>query len=142
MLASLIHRPIGVLTVLLACLSLGIAAIRHLPVSLLPDIGLPQITVQVTVPDMPAQQLYETLVEPLRLQLIQVGAIEDIQADVRDGSGRLRLTAGYGTDADLLFIEINENVDRAMHNLPPGTERPRVVKADVTDIPAFYINVT
>ena len=139
---KLIRRPVGVLTVLMAGLSLGIAAVRHLPVSLLPDMGLPQITVQAAAPDMPAQQLYETMVEPLRLQLIQAGGIDDIQADVRDGSGTLTLTAAYGTDADLLFIEINEKVDRAMRTLPPDTERPRVVKTDVTDIPAFYINVT
>ena len=47
MFKGLIKRPIAVTMVLIAVMVLGIAAICKLPVSLVPDINVPQITVQV-----------------------------------------------------------------------------------------------
>ena len=43
---------------------------------------------------------------------------------------------------DYVFVEINEKIDRSMPSLPDGLERPKVMKASATDIPAFYINLT
>ena len=41
-----------------------------------------------------------------------------------------------------MFVEVNEKIDRSMPSLPDGLERPKVMKASATDIPAFYINLT
>ena len=67
MFKQLIQRPIAVIMVLIAVMVLGIAAIRKLPVSLVPDIDIPQITVQVTSADLSARELNETMISPLRL---------------------------------------------------------------------------
>ena len=48
----------------------------------------------------------------------------------------------HGTDIDYSFIETNEKIDRAMGFLPKDMDRPKVVKASATDIPAFFINMT
>ena len=45
MFKTLIQRPIAVTMVLIAVMVLGIVAIKKLPVSLVPDIDIPQITV-------------------------------------------------------------------------------------------------
>ena len=55
MFKGLIHRPIAVIMTLVAIMILGVAAIRLLPVSLVPDIDVPHITVQVTSPDKSAR---------------------------------------------------------------------------------------
>ena len=72
MFKSLIHKPIAVIMVLIAVLVLGVAAINMLPVSLVPDIDIPQITVQVSSAGKSARELNETMINPLRSQLVQV----------------------------------------------------------------------
>ena len=37
---------------------------------------------------------------------------------------------------------MNEKIDRSISSLPRDLERPKVIKASATDIPAFYINLT
>lgn len=138
----LVKRPIGVLTVLAAVLALGLSAMRELPVSLLPDVDLPQITVQISYPTASARQLHETVAEPLRLQLLQMSSPVGIRTDVRDGTGSIVMTADYGTDMDFLLIEVNEKIDRAMDMLPVGVARPKVIRNSVSDIPAFYLNIS
>ena len=140
MFKGLTNRPIAVTMVLIAVMVLGIAAIRKLPVSLVPDINIPQITVQVTSPDRSARELNDILLERLRSELVQVPHLQDITCTARDGSGLIQMTFEYGADADYIFIDVNERVDRA--GWPQGEERPMIARASATDIPAFFINVS
>ena len=138
----LIRRPIAVLMAFTACFIVGMVTYFTLPVSLLPDIAIPEITVQVAVPNTSARELENTVVKPLRQQLIQVGKLKDMDSQTRDGAGIIRLKFDFGTNTDLAFIEVNEKIDAAMNYLPKDTERPKVVKASATDIPVFYLNLT
>ena len=141
MLRQLIDRPVAVTMILLSLVVLGIVSALHLPVALIPDVRIPQITVQVDAPQMSARQLEESVARPLRASLAQMDGLKDISCLSRDGSTSIRLTLDYGDNVDLRFIEVNEKIDRVMGSLP-GIGRPKVLKASVTDIPAFYLNLT
>lgn len=141
MLKHLIDRPVSVTMAMLVAVVLGLTGIRLLPVSLVPEVDIPYITVQVSDPALSAREMDEVVVRPLREQLIQVGGLEDIVTESRDGSGMLKLTFSHGADMDYLFIEVNEKIDRSMGSLP-AIERPRVLRASATDLPAFFLNVT
>lgn len=120
---------------------LGIVSIRLLPVSLIPDVDIPYITVQATSSELSAREMDESVLKPLRQQLIQINGLEDIVSEAKDGSGTIRLTFNHGSDIDYLFIEVNEKIDRSMSALD-GISRPKVLKASATDIPAFFVNIT
>ena len=142
MIKFLIQRPIAVLMAFAACFIVGLVTYSTLPVSLLPDIAIPEITVQVSVANTSARELENTVVRPLRQQLVQVSKLRDMSSETRDGAGIIRLSFDYGTNTDLAFIEVNEKIDAAMNYLPKDTDRPKVVKASATDIPVFYLNLT
>ena len=57
MIKFLLQRPVAVLMVFLACVIIGIITYATLPVSLLPDIAIPEITVQITGDNMSAREL-------------------------------------------------------------------------------------
>ena len=48
MVKFLVHRPIAVLMAFTACFIVGLVTYFTLPVSLLPDIAIPEITVQIS----------------------------------------------------------------------------------------------
>lgn len=141
MLKKLLDRPITVTMALLVVIVLGIVSMRLIPISLIPEVDIPYITVQVTAPNLSAREIDETVVKPLRQQLIQIHSLEDIQSESKDGGGSIQLTFRQGADIDYLFIEVNEKIDRSMGSLR-DIERPKVLKSSATDIPAFYINMT
>lgn len=142
MIKYLIHRPIAVFMSFLAFFILGIITYLNIPVSLLPDIAIPEITIQVSGANTSARELENTVVSPIRQQLLQVGKLRDMQSETRDGVGTIKLLFEYGVDTDLAFIEVNEKVDAAMSYIPREIDRPRVVKASATDIPVQYLNLT
>lgn len=142
MIKYLIERPIAVFMSFTALFILGAVTYFTLPVSLLPNIDIPEITVQINGANTSARELENNIVRPVRNQLLQVGKLRDIRSQSRDGSALIRLTFDYGTNTDLAFIEVNEKIDLAMSGLPRDVERPRVVKSNTTDIPVFYVNMT
>ena len=142
MVKFLIKRPVAVCMVAVACLVLGVLSYTSLPISLLPDIAIPQITVQVTGNNTSARELENTVVAPLRRRLQQVSRLEDITSETRNGMGIIRLSFAYGVDTDLASIEVNEKIDATMGSLPRDISRPKVIKASATDIPVFYLHLT
>ena len=142
MVKFLLQRPIAVLMAFTACFIIGLVTYFTLPVSLLPDIAIPQITVQVTGESVSARELENTVVAPVRRQLLQVAGLREIKSETRDGAGVIRLSFDFGVNTDLAFIEVNEKIDASMNSLPKETVRPKAIKASATDIPVLYLNMT
>lgn len=142
MVKFLITRPVAVIMTFLALIMLGIVASGRLPVSLMPDIDIPEITVAVSRTDVSARELENTVVSVLRRNLLQVPGLDDIESESRNGSALIKMKFKYGNDINLAFMEVNEKVDGAMNNLPSDLERPRIIKASATDIPVFMLNIS
>ncbi|MCI5450531.1 efflux RND transporter permease subunit [bacterium] len=141
MLKLILRRPIAVTMCIIAMCVLGFLSLRYVPVSLMPDIDVPQITVQVNMPGYSAQEVEKNIVAPLRGRLMQVAGTTDIRSEARMDAGSVKMTFEPGCNVDLLFIEVNEKVDRAMNQMPKEMERPKVMKASAMDIPAFFLDI-
>lgn len=142
MLRTLLHRPIAVTMSLIAIVTLGILAIQRIPVSLMPDIDVPRIVVQMSAQGSSAREIEQQIVTPMRQQLSQVAGLKSIESTSRTDAGVVTLSFDPGSDMSLLFIEVNEKIDRAMSYLPKDLERPKAMKIGAMDIPAFYVDVT
>jgi len=142
MVKFLIKRPIAVIMSFVAFLVLGLLSTNKLPISLMPNINIPQITVHISQPGMSATQLEKSVVAAFRRELMQVPGLDDITSQTRDNYSIIRLDFEYGTKIDFAFIEVNDKVDAAMGNMPRTITRPRVIKASASDIPAFFMNIS
>ena len=141
MLRQLLTRPIAVTMAVFVAIVLGLVSAIRLPVSLIPDVDVPYITVQVSEKSYSARELEEKVLQPLRQQLAQIDGLKDISSTAEDGRGAVLLSFDFGANIDYYFIEANEKVDRTMSLLPP-ISRPQVIKYSASDIPIFYLNIS
>jgi multidrug efflux pump subunit AcrB len=142
MMKFLLERPIAVAMTFLAAVILGIITYFALPISLLPAIAIPSITVRMSDDNASARELENMVVSPVRHQLMQLDGLQEMKSETRDGLGILRLRFDYGVNTDLAYIEVNEKIDAAMNALPKSASRPVAIKASATDIPVLYLNMT
>lgn len=141
MVKFLIHRPVAVTMAFLAFLFIGIATTTNLPVSLMPDIDIPVVSIRISSNELPARQLENTVVKTVRNLLKEVNHVEELKSETRDGSAWIELRFRHGTPIDLASVEVNEKVDKAMNFLPRDMKRPEVVRASASDIPVFYLMI-
>ncbi|MDD4227075.1 MAG: efflux RND transporter permease subunit [Mariniphaga sp.] len=138
----LIHRPVAVIMAFLAFVLIGLVTSVTLPVSLMPDIDIPVVSVRISSTDLPARQLENTVVGPLRNVLKEVNNVETMKSETRDGTAWVELRFRHGTPIDLASVEVNEKVDKVMNYIPREMRRPEVIRASASDIPVFYLIVT
>ncbi len=125
-----------------AAFLIGLVTYTTLPISLLPDIAIPEITVQMSGSNLSARELENSVVAPVRRQMLQIDGLEELRSTTRDGNGIIRLSFEFGTNTDLAFIEVNEKIDAIMSSLSKDVERPKAIKASATDIPVLYLNLS
>ena len=136
-----LKRPIAVSMCTIAFIVLGIIASLRLPVSLMPDIDIPEISIHYTNEDASVNEVENTITVKLRNQLQQIPHLTSIQSESKEGGGNITLKFEYGTSIDYAFIEANQKVDAVMNSLPKEMQRPTIIKASTSDIPVFYINL-
>lgn len=127
---------------LIALVIIGITSFNYIPISLMPNIDIPQITVQVSYPGASVREVDSKVLKPLKNQMMQVVGLKNIQSESQMDAGSIFMSFEPGSNIDLIFIEVNEKMDRVMNSMPKELERPKVLKASATDIPAFYLDLT
>jgi multidrug efflux pump subunit AcrB len=143
LLQTLLQRPIAVTMVLIALVAVGILSFTYIPVSFMPEIDIPRITVQMSEPGASVSEVEQQMITPMRYELSQVAGLKEIETQSRMDGGSISLSFEPGSNMSLLFIDVNEKIDRAMSaGMPKNMERPKVIKASAMDIPAFYVDVT
>lgn len=142
MIRFFLNKPIAVITIFVALVLLGLVMAEKVPISPLPDINLPEITVHLSRKNTANSEIEKLLVAPIRSQLSLVNGVTEIKSDARDDAAQLNLKFSYDTDVDIAYIEINEKIDLAMNSLPKDMERPLVIKSSATNIPVVFLNLT
>ncbi len=141
MIRFILKRRVSVSVLFFSLTALGILAVLRLPVSLLPPIDAPYITLRFQVAALTAQQIDSEIVQPFKAQLVQLYGLEDLQSRSEDGAATISLRFQHGSNMDLAYIEANEKTDRIMQNMPRTLQRPRLLKSSASDIPVFYLAV-
>ena len=142
MIKFLLNRPIAVIMSVLALCVLGVVSALKLPVSLMPDIDIPEITVSYTRDNVSVREMENSITSEIRNQLQQTPNLTEITTESYEGGGKITMRFSYGTDIDYAFIEVNENIDAAMKYMPQDMARPSIIKASTSDIPVFQIYIT
>lgn len=142
MITFFLQRPVAVIMTTIAFIVLGGVAAFQLPVSLMPDIDIPEISIHYTRDDASVNEVENTITGNLRNQLQQIPHLAHIESESKDGGGRINMKFEYGTSIDYAFIEVNQKVDAAMNHLPQDMQRPIIIKASTSDIPVFYVQLS
>jgi multidrug efflux pump subunit AcrB len=119
----------------------GLAALRILPISLLPNIDVPQIVIRINYPNTAAATLEENVVKSIRENLLSLQGIQNIESKSTNHSALLYLTFDFKTRMDLAYIETNEKIDRLSSFLPREMPRPQVMRINTSDIPIIRVQV-
>ncbi len=141
MVRFLIQRPIAVLMITVALAILGLLAFLTMPVSLLPNVEIPEIIVKISYPNIDARSLENTIIKPTRLQLMDVSGLKNIESETGDGYSQVKLTFNHSTNIDYAYIEVNEKIDALSDRYPRKMKRPQVIRIKPSDIPVFYVSI-
>jgi HAE1 family hydrophobic/amphiphilic exporter-1 len=137
-----IRKPIMTVLVMMAALIFGIVAYFRLPVSDLPVVDYPVITITVSYPGASPAMMAATVATPLENQCMQIPGLQTIISDNTEGQSQITLTFDLSKNIDLAAPDVQAAISRAQSNLPDDLPQPPTYdKNNPSDKPIVHVSV-
>jgi len=125
---AVVQHPVATTMIFLAALTFGWVSYQRLPVELMPDIGYPTITVRTAYPGAAPQEVEAQVSRQVEEALATLDGLVAIESRSRAESSEVVLGFDWGTDMPAASQSIRESLQTVF--LPPGTERPLILRYD------------
>lgn len=137
-----VRKPVMTTLVTIAMTVFGIAAYFSLPISDLPSVDYPVITINVAYPGASPQMMAATVASPLEAQCMQIPGLVSIISDNTEGQTKITLTFDLDRSSDLAAPDVQAAISRAAGNLPPDLPQPPTYnKFNPSEKPILYYMV-
>jgi hydrophobic/amphiphilic exporter-1 (mainly G- bacteria), HAE1 family len=137
-----IRRPIMTTLMMIAILFFGVVAYNQLPVSDLPNVNYPAITVSVNYPGSNPTTVANTVVSPLEREFLTIGGLKTIASTSSTGSATIVLQFDLKKTIDSAALDVQNAINTATPNLPQDLPyAPTYSKVNPSQTPILYFAV-
>jgi len=141
--APFVHRPVAT-TLLTAAIALaGTVAFRVLPVSPLPQVDFPTISVNAALPGASPETMASSVATPLERQFGRIAAVTEMTSSSTLGSCGITLQFDLNRNIDAAARDVQAAIAAARGYLPTNLPmNPNYRKVNPADSPIFMIALT
>ncbi|HYW30811.1 MAG TPA: efflux RND transporter permease subunit, partial [Gemmatimonas sp.] len=130
-----VRRPVATVSAVLAVVLLGSVWLTRLPVSLLPDVSLPVLTVRTVYNGAAATEVSRFIAEPIEQAIAATPGLVELRSVSRNGQATTTARFEWGTDMRTTVLTMRERLDAARGSLPERAERPTLLASDPGERP-------
>ena len=138
-----IHRPVATTLITLGIALAGLVAFNLLPVSALPQVDFPTISVQASLPGASPETMASTVATPLERSLGRISGISEMTSASTLGSTRITLQFDLDRDIDGAARDVQAAINAARSLLPSSLpSNPTYRKVNPADAPILILAMT
>lgn len=141
--APFIHRPVATMLMSLAILLLGSVSFGLLPVSPLPQMDFPVITVQASLPGASPEIMASSVTTPLERSLGTIAGINQMTSRTSQGSTRIIVQFDLDRDINGAARDVQAAINASRNLLPSGMRSmPTYKKVNPSQAPIMVLSLT
>jgi multidrug efflux pump len=138
-----IRRPVATTLLTFGLAAVGSVAFFQLPVSPLPEVDFPTISVQANLPGGSPEDLATTVASPLERHLGQIADVTEMTSSSTVGSTRITLQFGLNRDINGAARDVQAAINAARADLPTSLRsNPTYKKVNPADAPILILTLT
>jgi len=137
-----IERPIMTTLVMVAILFFGLVAYRQLPVSDLPNVDYPTITVTAALPGASPATMAATVATPLEKQFSTIAGIDNMTSTSSLGQTQIVIQFALDRNVDAAAQDVQAAITQTLRTLPQGIIPPSYQKTNPADAPILTLALT
>ncbi|MGE5321709.1 MAG: efflux RND transporter permease subunit [Actinomycetota bacterium] len=135
-----IRRPIATTLIMVAILLFGIFAYRLLPVSDLPNVDFPTISVGASLPGASPDTMASAVALPLEKQFSTIAGLDSMTSSSALGSTSITLQFTLDRNIDAAAQDVQAMIAKTLSQLPPEMPSPpSYQKVNPADSPILYL---
>jgi HAE1 family hydrophobic/amphiphilic exporter-1 len=137
---TFILRPVMTTLVMTAFVLFGVFGYTQLPVSELPDVDFPTISVSASLPGASPETMASSVATPLESQFSTIAGIDEMTSVSSLGSTQITMQFKLDRNIDAAAQDVQSAISSAQRNLPDGmTTPPTLRKSNPADSPILYL---
>ena len=141
--APFIRRPVATTLLTFAVAAAGAIAFFQLPVSPLPQVDFPTISVQAQLPGASPEVVATSVATPLERHLGQIADVTEMTSSSTVGSTRITLQFGLNRDINGAARDVQAAINAARADLPSSLRsNPTYRKVNPADAPILILSLT
>ncbi|BEN17254.1 multidrug transporter subunit MdtC [Serratia marcescens] len=141
--ALFIHRPVATTLLTLAIAISGAIGFRLLPVSPLPQVDFPVISISASLPGASPETMASSVATPLERALGRIAGVNEMTSMSSLGSTRVILQFDLSRDINGAARDVQAAINAAQSLLPTGMpSRPSYRKVNPSDAPIMILTLT
>ncbi|MBV8576670.1 MAG: efflux RND transporter permease subunit, partial [Acetobacteraceae bacterium] len=141
--APFIARPVATTLLTIAIALAGLIAYLKLPVSPLPQVDFPTISVQAQLPGASPETVATSVASPLERHLGQIASVTEMTSQSSVGSARIVLQFGLDRDINGAARDVQAAINAARADLPSSLRtNPTYRKVNPSDAPVLILGLT
>ncbi len=138
-----IRRPVATTLLTFGLAAAGAIAFFKLPVSPLPEVDFPTISVQATLPGASPEDVATTVASPLERHLGQIADVSEMTSSSNVGSTRINLQFSLNRDINGAARDVQAAINAARADLPASLRsNPTYRKVNPADAPIMILTLT
>jgi len=122
-----VKRHVATWMIFLAFVVLGAYSLPRLQIEAIPDVDLPQLSVQTRWNGASPQAIQRSITVPVEEAVQNVHGVEKIESQSRDGSSTATVSFRREINLDFARLEVNEQLGDVRRNLPLGAGQPQII---------------
>ena len=130
-----VRRPVTTIAATLAIVLLGSVSLGRLPVSLLPDVALPVLTIRTLYAGAAASEVSRFIAEPVEEAVAATPGLVELRTVSRNGEAMTTMRFAWGTNMQTTLLNVRERLDNARGLLPERADRPTLLTSDPGERP-------
>ncbi len=141
--APFIERPVATTLLTVAIALAGAVAYNLLPVSPLPQVDFPTISVNASLPGASPETMASSVATPLERQFSRIAAVTEMTSTSTLGGSSITLQFDLNRNIDAAARDVEAAINAARGYLPPNLpSNPNYRKVNPADAPIFQIALT
>lgn len=132
-----VNRPVTIAMLTLAVLLFGMVSLGRIPVTLLPDLAYPTLTVRTDYPGGAPGEVEQLVSKPIEENLGTVKGLRRIESISRAGQSDVLLEFSWGSDMDMASLDVREKLD--LVELPLDIEKPVLLRFNPAEEPVYRL---
>lgn len=139
---TFIERPVATTLVMLGILLFGWIGYTQLPVSDLPNVEFPTISVNANLPGANPDTMAASVATPLEQQFSTIAGLDSMSSTSSSGSVQITLQFSLDRDIDAAAQDVQAAISTATRKLPQDmSSPPSLRKVNPADQPIYFVTV-
>ena len=130
-----IRHPVTPIVMAAAIVALGFISFNRLPITRMPNVDVPLITVTISQFGAAPGELENQVTKKVEDAVAGVAGAHHINSTITDGISITSITFRLGTDTDRALNDVKDSVTRIRADLPRSIDEPMIRRIDIAGLP-------